>query len=81
MVALVIKKDFTETASYYFVNKIVLKYLKEFITAVLRKERKKDYFFLGSYRLIALENTLVKVLKKYVVNIMSEAAKEYGLLP
>jgi len=48
--------------------------------AVLRKERKKDYFLLGSYRLIALKNILVKVLEKYIANIMSKAAEEYRLL-
>ena len=79
MVALVIKKDFAKAASYYFANKITLKCLKESITVVLHKKGKKDYFFLGSYRLIAFENTLVKVLEKYVANIMSKAAKEYRL--
>jgi len=48
--------------------------------AVLRKEEKKDYFFLSSYRLIALKNTLVKVLEKYIANIISKAAEKYGLL-
>jgi len=47
---------------------------------VLRKEGKKYYFLLGSYRLIALKNTLAKVLEKHVANIMSEAAEEYRLL-
>jgi len=46
---------------------------------VLRKEVKKDYSLLGSYRLIALKNTLVKVLEKYIANIISKAAKEYRL--
>jgi len=44
---------------------------------VLRKEGKKDYFPLGSYRLIAFKNMLVKVLKKYIINIMLEAAEKY----
>jgi len=47
---------------------------------VLRKERKKDYSFSGSYKLITLKNTLAKVLKKYVANIMAEAAEEHRLL-
>jgi len=38
------------------------------------------YFLLGSYRLIIFEKTLVKVLKKYIINIMSKAAEEYRLL-
>ena len=40
----------------------------------------KDYSLLGSYRLIALKNTLVKVLKKYIANIMLKAAEKYKLL-
>jgi len=81
VVALVIKKDLVEVASYYFTNRIVLESLKESITIVLRKEGKKDYSLLGSYRPIALKNTLVKVLEKYIANIISKAAEKYRLLP
>jgi len=81
VVALVIIKDLTEVASYYFTSGIIPESLKEFITMVLYKEGKKDYSFLGSYRPITLKNTLVKVLKKYVANIISKAAEEYRLLP
>ena len=81
MVTLVIKKDLAEVASYCLTNGIVLESLKESITTVLRKDRKKDYSLLGSYRPIALKNTLVKVLEKYIANIISKAAEEYGLLP
>jgi len=78
--ALVIIKDLVEIASCCFANRIILKSLKEFIIVVLRKEEKKDYFLLGSYRLITFKNTLAKVLKKYIVNIMLKAAKEHRLL-
>jgi len=80
VVILVIIKDLVEVASNYFINGTILKSLKEFITVVLRKEGKKNYSLLGSYRLIALENTLVKVLEKYVVNIILKAAEEHRLL-
>jgi len=80
-VALVIIKDLVEVASYYFTNGIILESLKESITIVLYKEGKKNYSLLGSYRLITLENTLVKVLEKYVANIILEAVEEYRLLP
>jgi len=80
MVALVIIKDLTETASYCFSNGIILKSLKEFIIVVLYKEGKKDYSLLGNYRLITLKNTLVKVLEKYVANIILKTAEEYRLL-
>ena len=81
MVALVIKKDLVEVASYCFTNGIAPKSLKESITTVLYKEGKKDYSLPGSYRPITLKNTLVKVLEKYVANVMSKAVKEHGLLP
>ena len=81
VVALVIKKDLVEVASYYFTNRIALESLKESITIVLYKEVKKDYSLLGSYRLITLKNTLVKVLEKYIANIISKAVEEYRLLP
>ena len=74
-------KDLIEVASYCFTNRIILKSLKESITIFLHKEGKKDYSLLGSYRLVALENTLIKILEKYVANIISEAAEEYKLLP
>jgi len=79
--ALVIVKDLAKTASYYFASGIILESLKKSITVVLYKEGKKDYSLPGSYRLIALENTLVKVLEKHVANIISEAAEEYRLFP
>ena len=47
---------------------------------VLRKEGKKDYFLLGSYKLIAFKNMLAKILKKHVVNIISKVAEEHRLL-
>jgi len=46
---------------------------------VLYKEEKNNYSLLGSYKLIAFKNTLVKVLKKHVVNIILKAAEEYKL--
>ena len=81
VVTLVIKKDLVEAASYYFTNRIALESLKESITVVLYKKGKKDYSLLSSYRLIALKNTLVKVLEKHITNIISKAAEEYRLLP
>ena len=77
MVTLVIVKDLIEITSYCFANEIILKNLKEFITIILCK---KIFFFFGSYKLIIFKNMLVKVLKKYIINIMLEATKEYKLL-
>ena len=48
---------------------------------ILRKEGKADYLFPGSYRLIALKNTLSKILKRVIVDHIINTAKEYVLLP
>jgi hypothetical protein len=53
---------------------------KELITITLYKEGKKDYSLPSSYRLIALENTLAKVVEKILVIRLSRAAKKYILL-
>jgi hypothetical protein len=50
-------------------------------TIVLRKERKKDYSLPGSYRPIALENTLAKVVEKVLADCIRDAAEANGLLP
>ena len=54
---------------------------KESITYVLRKDGKKDYSLPGSYRLIALENTLAKVIERALANRIASAAEAEGLLP
>ena len=47
---------------------------------ILRKEGKVDYLIPGSYRPIALENTLSKILEKVIVDYIVDMAKEYALL-
>ena len=47
---------------------------------VLYKEGKTDYLFLESYHLIALENTLNKILKKVIADHIVDMAEEYALL-
>jgi len=57
---------------------------KEFrntITVVLRKEGKPDYSLPGSYRPIALENTLGKVIERLVADRLSTAIEEHALVP
>jgi len=77
MVVLVIAKDLIKIVNNYFINKIILKSFKKFITMVLRKEKKKKYSLLGSYKLITFKNTLIKVLKKYIANIILKVVEEY----
>ena len=47
---------------------------------ILYKEGKADYLFLGSYRPIALKNTLSKILKRVIADYMADTAEEYTLL-
>jgi hypothetical protein len=47
---------------------------------ILRKEGKVDYLLLGSYRPIALENTLSKILERVIAERIADIAKEYTLL-
>ena len=48
---------------------------------ILHKEGKVDYLFLESYRPIALENTLSKILERVIVDRMVDTAEKYALLP
>jgi hypothetical protein len=48
---------------------------------ILYKEGKADYSLLKSYCFITLKNTLSKILKRVVVNHITNIAKEYALLP
>jgi len=50
-------------------------------TVVLQKEGKVDYLTLGSYRPIALENTLSKILERVIADHIADIAKEHALLP
>src|SRR6266704_1581301 len=47
---------------------------------VLYKEGKADYSLLGSYRPIALENTLSKILERVIADYIVDTAKKYALL-
>ena len=47
---------------------------------ILYKEGKADYLFLGSYRPIALENTLSKILERVIADRTADTAKEHALL-
>ena len=57
-----------------------LRLRRAIITFVLYKEGKADYLFLGSYRPIALENTLSKILERVIADYIADMAKEYALL-
>jgi len=80
VVILIIVKDLAKATSHYFTNGIIPNSLKKSIIVVLHKKRRKNYSLLNSYRLITLKNTLAKVLKKYIANIISKAIEKHRLL-
>ena len=59
----------------------LLEYCKDTIIVILQKVNKKDYSLLGSYRPVALKNTLGKILEKIVAEHIQEAIEAQGLLP
>ena len=66
--------------SWIFRNGEMPTRLKESTIVVLRKDKKKDYSLLSSYRLIVLENTIAKVIKKIIANRIISKAKSRGLI-
>ena len=67
--------------SQIFRNREIPTHLKESTIIVLRKDKKKDYSLLSSYRLIILENTIAKVIKKIITNRIISKAESRGLIP
>ena len=70
-----------DIARVYFIIGYYLRLRRAIITFILRKEGKADYLLLGSYRPIALENTLSKILERVIVKRIADIAKEHALLP
>jgi hypothetical protein len=65
----------------YYRLSIYFTVFKRAITVLLRKLKKEDYLNFKIYRLIALLNTLGKVLKAVVAERIRFAAETYALLP
>ena len=57
------------------------KELKKSFTLVPKKEGKKNYSLLSTYRLIALKNTLVKLVEKILTMYIAGKAEAETLLP
>jgi hypothetical protein len=70
-----------DIAKVYFIIGYYPRLKRAITTFILHKKGKADYLFLKSYRPIALENTLNKILKRVVVNYIVDTAKEHVLLP
>jgi hypothetical protein len=67
-------------AKVYFIIGYYLRFKRTITIYILYKEGKTDYLLLGSYRPIALENTLSKILKRVIVDYIVDTAKEHALL-
>ena len=70
-----------DVARVYFVIGYYLRLRRAIITVILYKEGKADYLLLGSYRPIALENTLSKILERVIAEYIVDIAKKHALLP
>jgi hypothetical protein len=81
ILALEISKGLAHAVSKLLIDDIISVRFRESTTLALRKKDKKDYSLLGSYRLIALENTLAKVVKKVLTNRLNLIVEEHSLLP
>jgi hypothetical protein len=75
-----ISEGLTRGVSMLLAANTLLKSLKELIIIALQKEGKKDYSLPESYHLIALENTLTKVVEKALTNRLSAVVEKYALL-
>jgi len=70
-----------DIARVYFIIGYYPRPGRAIITFILYKEGKADYLLLGSYRPIALENTLSKILERVIADYIVDMAEEYALLP
>ena len=69
-----------DIAKAYFIIGYCLRLKRVMIIFILCKKSKANYLLLGSYRPIALENTLSKILEKVIADHIADMAKEYALL-
>ena len=63
-----------------FIYSLLLACYKELIIIILCKKSKKNYLLSESYRLIALKNILIKIIKKILITYLSYTVEEYSLL-
>ena len=69
-----------DVARVCFIIGYYLRLRRAIIIIVLYKEGKINYLFLGSYYLIALKNTLNKILERVIVEYIADTAEKYALL-
>jgi len=71
----------TDVARAYFAIGYYPRLRRSIMTVILRKEGKVDYLIPGSYRPIALKNTLSKILEKVIADYIVDIVEEHALLP
>jgi hypothetical protein len=76
-----IAEDLAAAISHHFASGTLPLRMRESTTVALRKEGKKDYSLPSSYRPIALENSLAKLIEKVLAETITKAAEEFDLLP
>jgi hypothetical protein len=76
-----IKPALAKAISNVFASGQLPKSMRESTTVVLRKAQKEDYTIPQSFRPIALENTIAKLMEKIVAERMANASEEHNLLP
>jgi len=81
MVRKIISLGLSRVLTDFFKRSEIPQSLKESTIIALRKEGKGDYTLPGSYRPIALENTLVKLVEKIVAEILTDIAEKHNLIP
>jgi len=69
-----------DVARVYFIIGYYPRLRRSITTVVLQKEGKADYLIPGSYRPIALENTLSKILERVIVDHIADTVEEHALL-
>ena len=69
-----------DIAKVYFIINYYLRFKRAITIFILYKKGKTDYLFLGSYRFIALKNTLNKILERVIADYIINIAKKYTLL-
>ena len=80
IIAPLILKELAQAVIKYLIIGLP-KGLKESFTLILKKEEKKDYLLPGTYRPIALKNTLIKLAEKVLtIHIIRKVEAEILLL-
>ena len=68
-------KELAQVIIDYIIQERIPNSLKILIIFILRKEGEKDYLLLSIYRLIILENIIIKLVEKLITICITKIAK------